>query len=73
VTVNGTPVLIETDENATGSFVRGDGVVVIFTQDGDPIIQSDPGAIIPKPSVVYDNIYEAAKNNGREYDWWTVT
>jgi hypothetical protein len=45
----------------------------IFTQDGDPIIQPDPGAIIPKPSVVYDNSYEAANNNGREYDWRTVT
>lgn len=49
------------------------GFVVIFVQDGDPIIQSDSGATIPKPSVVYDNIYEAAKNNGREYEWWAVT
>lgn len=73
VTINGTQVTIETDENSTGSFVRGDGFVVIFTPDGEPIIQPDPGASIPKPSVVYDNIYEAAKNNGREYDWWTVT
>lgn len=40
---------------------------------GDPIIQPDPGAIIPEPSVVYDDIYAAAKNNGRKYDWWTVT
>jgi hypothetical protein len=29
---------------------------------------SDPDAIVPEPSVVYDDIYETAKNNGREYD-----
>jgi hypothetical protein len=34
---------------------------------GDPIIQPDPCAIILEPSVVYDDIYEAAKNNGRDY------
>jgi len=73
VTINSTPIAIETAENSTGSFVCGDGFVVIFVQDGDPTIQPDPGAIIPEPSVVYDDIYEAAKNNGREYDWWAVT
>ena len=73
VTINNMQVMIETAENSTTSFVCGDGFVVIFVQDGDPIIQPDPGAIIPQPSVVYDNIYAAAKNNGREYDWWTIT
>ena len=72
MTINGTPISIEADENATSLFVRGDGFVIIFVQDGDPIIQPDPGASIPQPSIVYDNIYEAAKNNGREYDWWDV-
>ena len=72
VTINGTQISIETAENSTSSFVCGDGFVVIFVQGGDHIIQPDPGAIIPEPSAVYDDIYEA-KNNGREYDWWTVT
>ena len=73
VTINYMQVMIETAENSTSSFVCGDGFVVIFVQGNDPIIQSDPGTIIPEPSGVYDDIYEAAKNNGREYDWWTVT
>ena len=73
VTINGTPIAIEADENATSLFVRGDGFVVIFVEGGDPVIYPDPGASIPEPSVVYDDIYEAAKNNGREYDWWAVT
>ena len=73
VMINGTSVAIETDENATSSFVRGDGFVVIFMQDGDPVIHPDPNASIPQPSVVYDDIYEAAKTNGREYNWWAVT
>jgi len=73
VTVNCTPVMIEADENATSLFVRGDGFVVIFVGGSDPVIYPDPGASIPEPSVVYDDIYEAAKNNGREYDWWAVT
>ena len=34
---------------------------------GDPIIRPDPCASIPEPSVVYDDIYEVAKNNGRDY------
>ena len=68
-----TPITIETAENSTSSFVCGDGFVVIFVPGGDPIIQPDPCAIVPEPSVMYDDIYEAAKNNGREYDWWTVT
>ncbi len=33
----------------------------------DLIIHPAPYAIIPEPSVVYDGVYEAAKNNGREY------
>jgi hypothetical protein len=36
--------------------------------DGDSVIHPDPGAIVPEPSVVYDDIYEAVKNNEREYD-----
>ena len=73
VTINGTPIAIEAVENATSSFVRGDGFVVIFMQGGDPVIYPDPDASSPQPSVVYDDIYEAAKNNGHEYDWWAVT
>ena len=73
VTINGTPIAIEADENATSLFVRGDGFVVIFVEGSDPVIYPDPGASILEPSVVYDDIYEAAKNNGREYDWWAVT
>jgi len=61
VTINGTQVSIETVKNSTGSFVCGDGFAVIFVQDGDPIIQPDPGAIIPQPSVVYDNIMRRLK------------
>jgi hypothetical protein len=45
---------------------------VIFVEGSDPVIYPDPGASIPEPSVVYDDIYEAAKNNGREYDWWAA-
>ena len=37
------------------------------------VIYTDPGAIVPEPSVVYYDIYEAAKNNGHEYDWGDVT
>ena len=33
----------------------------------DLIIHLNPDGIIPEPSVVYDGVYEAAKNNGREY------
>ena len=73
VTINDTQVSIETAENSTGSFICGDRFVVIFVQGNDPIIQPDPDAIIPEPSVVYDNIYKAAKNNGREHDWWAAT
>ena len=73
VTINCTPIAIEAEENATSSFVRGDGFVIIFVEGGDPVIYPDPGASIPEPSVVYGAIYEAAKNNGHEYDWWTVT
>ena len=32
-----------------------------------------PYAIILEPPVMYAGVYEAAKNNGREYDWWAVT
>jgi hypothetical protein len=70
VTINDTQVSIETAENSTSPFVCGDGFVVVFVQGGDPVICPDPDASIPEPSVVYDDIYEAAKNNGREYDWW---
>ena len=73
VTINGTPISIETAENSTSSFVCGDGFVVIFDAGGDPAIYPDPGAIISEPSVVYADIHEATKNNGRDYDWWTVT
>ena len=73
VTINGTPISIETTENSTSSFVCGDGFVVIFDAGGNPTTHPDPGAIIPKPPVRYDDIYEAAKNNGREYDWWAAT
>ena len=73
VTINDTQVSIKTAENSTSSFICGDRFVVIFVQGNDPIIQPDPDAIIPEPSVVYDNIYKAAKNNGREHDWWAAT
>jgi len=59
--------VVETDRNR-----RQHPFVVIFVQGGDPVIYPDPDASIPQPSVVYDNIYEAAKNNGHEYDWWMV-
>ena len=32
------------------------------------VIHLDPGAIVPEPSVVHEDIYEMAKNNGREYN-----
>lgn len=67
------PITIETAENSTNSFVYGDGFVVSFVQDGDPTTYRDPSVVVTQPSVVYDDIYEAAKNNGREYDWWAVT
>ena len=41
--------------------MSGDGFVVIFVQGDNPVIHSDPDASIPKPSVVYDDVYEAAK------------
>ena len=45
VTINNMQVMIETAENSTCSFVCGDGFVVIFVQDGDPVIY--PGIRVP--------------------------
>ena len=63
VTINDMQVMIETAENSTNSFVCGDGFVVIFVPDGGHITQPDPDATIPEPSVVYADLFEAAKNN----------